>query len=40
MDALELCQGNQSSAAKHLGIPRRTLVERLRTYGVTRKRKE
>ena len=40
LDALEHCQGNQSSAAKLLGIPRRTLVERLRAYGVTRKRKE
>jgi two-component system response regulator HydG len=40
LDALEHCAGNQSSAARHLGIPRRTLVERLRAYGVTRKRKE
>ena len=40
LDALEHCQGNQSSAARQLGIPRRTLVERLRAYGVPRKRKE
>jgi DNA-binding NtrC family response regulator len=40
MDALDHCQGNQSNAAKHLGMPRRTLVERLRAYGVSRKRKE
>jgi DNA-binding NtrC family response regulator len=39
LDALEHCQGNQTTAAKQLGIPRRTLVERLRGYGVTRKRK-
>jgi DNA-binding NtrC family response regulator len=37
MDALDQCQGNQSKAAKLLGMPRRTLVERLRGYGVTRK---
>jgi len=40
LDALERCQGNQSRAAEQLGMPRRTLVERLRVYGVTRKRKE
>ena len=40
MDALDHCQDNQSNAAKHLGMPRRTLVERLRAYGITRKRKE
>jgi len=37
MDALEQCQDNQSRAAKLLGMPRRTLVERLREYGVTRR---
>jgi DNA-binding NtrC family response regulator len=40
LDALDHCQGNQSSAAKHLGMPRRTLVERLRAYGVSRSRKD
>jgi len=38
--ALDDCQGNQSKAARLLGMPRRTLVERLRAYGITRKRKE
>lgn len=33
---LEQCHDNQSRAAKLLGISRRTLVERLRSYGVTR----
>ena len=40
LDALDHCQGNQSKAAAQLGMPRRTLVERLRAYGVTRKRKD
>jgi DNA-binding protein Fis len=31
------CHGNQFQAARLLGMPRRTLVERLRAYGVTRK---
>jgi DNA-binding NtrC family response regulator len=39
LDALSRCDGNQSQAARLLGMPRRTLVERLREYGVTRKRK-
>jgi transcriptional regulator with GAF, ATPase, and Fis domain len=34
LGALEHCQGNQSAAARLLGMPRRTLVERLRSYGV------
>jgi transcriptional regulator with GAF, ATPase, and Fis domain len=37
MDALDQCKGNQSNAARLLGMPRRTLVERLREYGVTRR---
>jgi DNA-binding NtrC family response regulator len=37
LHALEQCHGNQSQAARLLGMPRRTLVERLRAYGVTRK---
>ena len=37
--ALDRCQGNQTRAAKLLGMPRRTLVERLRTYGITRPRR-
>jgi DNA-binding NtrC family response regulator len=39
LSALDQCQGNQSESAKLLGMPRRTLVERLRTYGVTRKQR-
>jgi transcriptional regulator of acetoin/glycerol metabolism len=34
---LDACHGNQSQAARLLEMPRRTLVERLRAYGVTRK---
>jgi transcriptional regulator with GAF, ATPase, and Fis domain len=37
--ALEQCGGNQSRAAKMLGIARRTLVARLDAYGVIRPRK-
>lgn len=37
MDALAQCGGNQSEAARVLGIPRRTLVRRLRDYGVSKK---
>ena len=33
------CGGNQSRAAKELGIPRRTLLRRLDEYGVPRPRK-
>jgi len=40
LEALEKCGGNQSRAAKMLGIPRRTFVKRLDEYGVTRPRKE
>lgn len=37
--ALEKCGGNQSRAARELGIPRRTLLRRLDAYGVPRPRK-
>jgi DNA-binding NtrC family response regulator len=37
--ALEECGGNQTRAAKALGIPRRTFVKRLDEYGITRPRK-
>ena len=36
--ALERCEWNQTTAAKMLGISRRTLVTRLGEYGLTRKR--
>jgi DNA-binding NtrC family response regulator len=36
---LERCGGNQSRAARELGIPRRTLLRRLDEYGVPRPRK-
>lgn len=37
--ALELCAGNQTAAAAHLGISRRTLVYKLDRYGFSRPRK-
>lgn len=37
-DALEKCGGNQSRAARLLGMPRRTLVERIASYGLPRPR--
>jgi transcriptional regulator with GAF, ATPase, and Fis domain len=39
VQALEQCGGNQSQAAKLLGMPRRTLVTRLDAYGIARPRK-
>ena len=39
LDALERCGGNQTRAAKRLGMSRRTLVSRLEDYGIPRPRK-
>jgi transcriptional regulator with PAS, ATPase and Fis domain len=39
LDALERCGGNQSAAAKALGIGRRTLIDKLDAYGLPRPRK-
>jgi DNA-binding NtrC family response regulator len=38
LEALERCDGNQSEAARQLGMPRRTLVSRLTALGLTRRR--
>jgi two-component system response regulator AtoC len=38
IDALQRCGGNQSRAADMLGMPRRTLVKRLRDYAIPRGR--
>ncbi len=40
LDALEQTGGNQTKAAQLLGISRRTLVNRLQDYGLTRSRKK
>ena len=37
LEALERCGGNQSEAARQLGMPRRTLVSRLSEFGLTRR---
>ncbi len=37
IEALESCRGNQSEAARLLGMPRRTLVSRLSEMGLTRR---
>lgn len=37
IEALESCRGNQSEAARLLGMPRRTLVSRLSAMGLTRR---
>ena len=39
IEALARCGGNQTRAAKLLGMPRRTLVSRLSRYDVPRPRK-
>jgi DNA-binding NtrC family response regulator len=37
IEALANCRGNQSEAARLLGMPRRTLVSRLSEMGLTRR---
>jgi len=39
VQALEACNGNQTRAAEHLCMPRRTLVAKLSAYGIPRPRK-
>jgi DNA-binding NtrC family response regulator len=39
LDALERCAGNQTHAARMLGVSRRTLMMRLDRYGIRRPRK-
>ncbi|MGE0545943.1 MAG: sigma 54-interacting transcriptional regulator [Kofleriaceae bacterium] len=40
IDALEKCNGNQTAAAKLLGISRRTMLNRIAAYGLPRPRKD
>jgi two-component system response regulator AtoC len=40
IDALAQCAGNQSRAAKMLGIPRRTFISKLDAYGIPRPQKK
>jgi len=40
LDALAMCGGNQTQAAKLLGISRGTLVSPLERFGVSRPRKK
>jgi DNA-binding NtrC family response regulator len=40
LEALARCGGNQSEAARQLGMPRRTLVSRLAELGVKRRQIE
>ncbi|MDR4262295.1 AAA family ATPase, partial [Bacillus pacificus] len=37
LQALQLCQGNRSQAAKHLGISRATLYVKLRKHNLDKK---
>jgi two-component system response regulator AtoC len=39
IDALDQCGGNQTRAAKSLGMPLRTFIKRIESYGVPRPRK-
>ena len=39
LDALAGCGGNQTQAARMLGISRRTLINRIESYGLPRPRK-
>jgi two-component system response regulator AtoC len=39
VEALAACDGNQTKAAKRLGISRRTLINRLEQYRIERPRK-
>ena len=34
LEALEACEGNQTRAAKRLGIARRTLINKMEKYGL------
>jgi DNA-binding NtrC family response regulator len=38
--ALERCRGNQTHAAKMLGVSRRTLITKMERYGLPRPRKD
>ena len=39
LEALAECAGNQTAAARMLGVSRRTLINKLELYGITRPRK-
>ena len=39
LQALAECAGNQTAAARVLGVSRRTLINKLELYGITRPRK-
>jgi DNA-binding NtrC family response regulator len=40
MDALARASGNQTTAAKLLGVSRRTLIRRIELYSISRPRKD
>jgi two-component system response regulator AtoC len=40
IDALAACAGNQSRAARMLGMPRRTFISKLDAYGIPRPQKK